>query len=98
MPEWTENNMPMDDLTDVVSHSIRSTDWGVHWVNDWHLHFCLWPRRCLFTDKTLWFEKCYKGSRAIIGPGDAVAHGDDVVAEYYIDKFEFIKWNLRGKK
>jgi hypothetical protein len=91
MPEWTENNMPMDDLTDVVSRSYRSKEWGIHHVTDWHIHFCLWPRRCLFTDKTLWFEICYKGSRAIIGPGE------DVVAEYYIDKFEFIKWNLKGK-
>ena len=84
--------MPMDDLTNVVSKSIRSSDWGVHQVNNWNLHFCLWPRRCLFTDKTLWFEKCYKGSRVITGPGDVV------VAEYYIDKFEFIIWTLKGKK
>ena len=81
--------MPLDSS---MSRSPIWNEWGVHWVNDWHLHFCLWPRRCLFTDKTLWFEKCYKGSRVIHGPGD------DVVAEYYIDKFEFIKWNLRGKK
>ena len=93
MPEWIENNMPMDDLTDVVSQSYRSTDWGIHRVNDWHLHFCLWPRRCLYTDKTIWFKYCYKGSRSIEG----LAGEKPLVVEYYIDKVEFIIWNLKGK-
>jgi hypothetical protein len=35
---------------------------------------------------------CYKGERMITGPGDPV------FLDYYVDKTEFIIWNLKGKK
>jgi len=41
------------------------------------------------TEKTLWLERCYKGSRMITGPGEPI------FIDYYIDKFEFLIWQLR---
>lgn len=80
--------MPMDSVT----QEPRAQEWGLFQVNNWHLHFCLWPRTCYLTGNRLWFKKCYRGWRFITGPGTPVF--DD----YYIEKSEFIFWNLRGKK
>ena len=80
--------MPMDSVT----QEPRAQEWGLFQVNNWHLHFCLWPRTCYLSGKRLWFKKCYRGWRFITGPGTPVFDG------YYIEKSEFIFWNLRGKK
>jgi len=77
----------MDQMS--TTQSPPSENWGLTRVVDWHLHFCLWPRRCLFTDQRLWFKLCYKGTRRITGPGT------DVIVDYYIDKIEFLIWQLK---
>jgi len=77
--------MPMDN----VAQSTPSEDWGLTRAISWHLHFCLWPRKCFLTEKTLWLERCYKGSRTITGPGEPV------FVDYYIDKHEFLIWQLK---
>ena len=77
--------MPMDSPTQAPP----SEDWGLTRIVDWHLHFCWLPSKCFLTDKNIWFKTCYKGSRTITGPGS------DVVIDYYIDKFEFLIWQLK---
>jgi hypothetical protein len=79
--------MPMDSPT----QSPPSEDWGLNRASGWHLHFCLRPRKCFLTDRKLWFKLCYKGTRMITGPGEPV------FVDYYIDKFEFIIWNLKRR-
>ena len=81
--------MPMDDLVD---QEPRSQDWGLFNVSNWHLHFCVWPRTCYLTGKRIWLNRCYKGSRRIRYDIELIF--DD----YYVQKAEFIFWNLRGKK
>ena len=73
--------MPMD--------SVTREDWGLSRAIHWRLHFCLWPRKCFLTEKTLWLERCYTGSRMITGPGEPI------FIDYYIDKFEFLTWQLK---
>ena len=77
--------MPMDS----VIGSPPSEDWGLTRATGWHLHFCLLPRQCFLTDRKLWLERCYKGTRMITGPGEPV------FVDYYIDKFEFLIWQLK---
>ena len=54
----------------------------------WQLKFSLWPRRCFYTGKYLWFKLAYKGTAMITGPGD-------VLFEYrWHDKNAHIIWML----
>jgi hypothetical protein len=75
-----------------VTQEPRSHDWGLNIVRNWHLHFCMRPQTCFLSGKQLWFKQCYKGFRIITGPGESV---EDY---YYVEKNEFIIWNLRGKR
>lgn len=38
----------------------------------WKLKYILWPRRCYYTGKRLWFTLAYEGVAMITGPGDPV--------------------------
>jgi hypothetical protein len=38
----------------------------------WQLKYSLWPRRCHYTERWLWFTLAYKGTAMITGPGDPV--------------------------
>jgi len=78
--------MPLDHS---MSRSPLRNEWGLNTTVAWQLHFCLWPRKCFLTEKTLWLERCYKGSRTITGPGS------DIVIDYHIDKYEFLIWQLK---
>ena len=73
----------------MTEQSPPSEDWGLTRATGWHLHFCLLPRKCFLTDQKLWLERCYKGTRMITGPGEPV------FVDYYIDKFEFLIWQLK---
>ena len=78
--------MPMDSPT----QSPPSENWGLnHRGVKWHLHFCWLPSKCFLTDKNIWLKKCYKGTRMITGPGEPVS------VDYYIDKHEFLLWQLK---
>ena len=81
--------MPLDDMVD---QEPIAQEWGLYNAKHWHLHFCLWPRTCYLSGKRLWLKRCYKGSRQI--RQDIEFSFDD----YYVEKAEFIFWNLRGKK
>lgn len=75
-----------------IAQAPISQDWGLSRVKVWKLHFNLWPRKCFLSGKPLWFKRSYKGIQMITGPGDPV------FCDYYIEKSEFIMWNLKGKK
>jgi hypothetical protein len=54
----------------------------IFWVKD--LHFCLWPRRCFFSHKLLWFKKCYIGNML-------VRYGDQrLTVPVYVEKHQFL--------
>jgi len=80
----------MLDSIGTVTQPPRSEDWGLNRVANWRLKLCWVPRSCFLSGKSLWGKQCYQGSRLITGPGTPV---DDV---YWIDRYEFIVWQLRG--
>ena len=71
-----------------VTQSPREDDWGLRRARDWKLILCMKPRTCFLTGKQLWGSRCYKGTRVIDGPGTPV------IEDYFIEKFEFMKWQL----
>jgi hypothetical protein len=71
-----------------VTQEPRENDWGLNRARHWKLVLCMRPRTCFLTGKQLWGSRCYKGTRVITGPGEPV------IEDYYIEKFQFIKWQL----
>jgi hypothetical protein len=59
---------------------------------DWQLKFALWPQHCVRSNRLIWLRRAYRGTRVITGPGTPV------IEHYWIDRDEFIIWNLKGKK
>jgi len=55
------------------------------------LKFTFVPRRCHVTGRTLWFERAYRQTAMITGPGEPVF-------EYrWYDKMEFLVERIKGK-
>jgi hypothetical protein len=86
----------MSTLANLISTDVDqgppSQDWGLIRVTGWELHFCMYPRKCFLTGKLLWLKKCYKGTYSISG------WDGPLDTDYYVEKTEFIFWNLRGKQ
>jgi len=61
-------------------------------VNYWELMFSWLPRKCYLSGKQLFARHAYKGTRIITGPGLPV------IEHYWLDKTEFLIWNLKGRK
>ena len=56
----------------------------------WKLKFTVWPRRCFYTGKHLWFTWAYLGIGMICGPGEPVY-------EYrWCQRNEFLFLKIRG--
>lgn len=54
------------------------------------LKFVVWPKKCYFTNKTLWLKTAYEQVAMWTGPGDPVL-------EYrYYDKDEFLLARIKG--
>jgi len=75
-----------------VTQKSRSQDWGLGRIRNWKLVLCILPKICFLTGRRLWGKRCYKGTRMITGPGEPV------IENYYIDKFEFLIWQLKGNR
>ena len=75
-----------------VTQSPLSEDWGLSRAKGWELKLCWLPRKCFLSKKPLWGKLAYVADRYIHGPGEPV------IETYWIEKSEFIFWNLRGKK
>ena len=74
-----------------VQQSPPSDDWGLKRVRGWKLKLCWWPRKCFLSGKPIWGKRAYFGVRTITGPGEPVYEN------YWIDKHEFMIWNLKGR-
>lgn len=54
------------------------------------LLFSVWPRRCFYTDKSLWLRRAYRVTSMWTGPGEpAFEHR-------WIDKNEYLIKHLKG--
>jgi hypothetical protein len=38
----------------------------------WQQKVSILPRRCYYTNKSLWFKKSFKGTAMLTGPGDPI--------------------------
>ena len=81
--------MPIDSF---VSRAPLSEDWGLNRAKWWELKLCWMPKKCFLTGKSLWGKRAYHGENWITGPGEPVVH------HYWIEKNEFLIWNLTGKR
>ena len=77
--------MPLDEVTQAP----LSEDWGLSRAKYWELKLCWLPKKCFISGKTLWGKRAYVGERWITGPGEPM------VQTYWIDKFEFLIWQLK---
>ncbi len=75
-------------MMDHVQASPRTEDWGLNKINNWKLQLCWKPQTCFLTGKQLWGKRAYCGTRLITGPGTPI------VDYYWVDKKEFIFWQL----
>lgn len=73
---------------DDVQQSPPHEDHGLNRAQYWKLKLCWLPKKCFLSDKPLWGKRAYHGERWITGPGEPV------VEHYWIEKFEFMKWQL----
>lgn len=84
----SKRKMGLSRMGDEVQQSPREEDWGLQKARDWKLSLCFTPRTCFLTGKQLFGKRCYKGTRVITGPGEPV------IEHYFVEKFEFMKWQL----
>jgi hypothetical protein len=94
--------MPLDNSFEDARQSIRaytgwlahgvltSNDWGLNRITGWKLKRCWLPQRCFLTGKKLWSKQAYYGVNVITGPGDPITE------PYWVDKHEFILWQIKG--
>ena len=55
---------------------------SIYWSPE--LVFCLWPKRCFYSGKRLWFKKAY------VGTAWATFDGQLIEFTIYADKHQFI--------
>jgi hypothetical protein len=57
----------------------------------WKLKFVWCPRRCEVSNKLMWLEQAYKGTRMITGPGEPV------FMYKWLTKEEYLLAAIKGK-
>ena len=81
--------MPLDSN---VGQSPPSQDWGLCRAVGWKLKLCVLPKKCILTGKPLWGKLAYHAENWITGPGDPV------VQHFWVERNQFLIWNLKGRK
>lgn len=78
--------MPLDDTN---WPNNRYNNWKSRCIG-WQLRFCWFPKKCHFSNKSLWLSLSYKGTAMWTGPGDPAY-------EYlWVDRKEFVFQRLKG--
>ena len=77
--------MPMDSF----AHEPLTENWGLNRAQRWDLKLCWLPRKCFISGTPLWGKLAYHGIRWMHGPGEPVE------VTYWIDKHEFLLWQLK---
>jgi hypothetical protein len=78
-------------MLDQVALPLECNDptWGLSRVTAWDLELCWRPQTCFLSGQQLWGRRAYHGERWITGPGEPV------VVHHWIEKNEFIMWQLK---
>jgi hypothetical protein len=79
----------MLDHNTTPTQSPPSEDWRLGRTKNWELKICWLPKKCYLSGRPLWGRLAYHGERWITGPGEPV------VEHYWIEKNEFIMWQLK---
>ena len=87
----SKRRMSLSRMSDEVQQSPPSEDYGLSRARDWKLKLCWTPKKCFLSQKPLWGKRAYQGTRIITGPGEPV------IEHYWIEKNEFMIWNLKGR-
>lgn len=61
-------------------------------IKTWKVTFAFFPKKCAVSDKKIFLKYAYKGTYMLTGPGDPI------FINYWVDKTEFLLWNLKGRK
>jgi hypothetical protein len=80
--------MSLSKMSDDILQSSLSDDYGLNKARGWKLKLCWLPKKCFLSSKVLWGKNAYHAQRIITGPGDPV------IEDYWLEKFEFMKWQL----
>lgn len=57
----------------------------------WEQKWSLWPRKCFYSNKSLWFKRAYKGTSMLTGPGEPIF-------EYrWVDSKQFLFLKIKGE-
>lgn len=76
---------------DEVQQSPLTDDWGLNGASRWQLKMCWAPKKCFLTGKQLWGQHAYYGERHMHGHAPGALYVD----EYWIEKDEFLLWQLK---
>lgn len=83
--------MGLSRMSDEIQQAPLSEDWGLNRAVGWKLKLCWTPKNCFLSGKKLWGKRAYQGINMITGPGEPV------IEEYWLEKSEFLFWNLKGR-
>jgi hypothetical protein len=81
--------MSLSPMSDEVQCSPPEEDCGLNKVKHWRLKLCWLRQTCFLTDKQLWGRQAYYGVRIITGLGTPVYD------HYWIERNEFLVWQLK---
>jgi hypothetical protein len=56
----------------------------------WELCWSLLPRKCFYTNRSLWLKRAYMGTSMLTGPGDPIFD------HRWIDQKEYIFLKIKG--
>jgi hypothetical protein len=87
----SKRKMSLSRMSDEVQGSPPSEDWGLHRAKNWKLKLCWLPKKCFLSGKPLWGKYAYYAQNWLTGPGDPIP------VDYWLDKNEFLVWNLKGR-
>jgi hypothetical protein len=65
-------------------------DWFYRKCLGWELKFTIWPRRCDISNSIIWFNRAYRGTAMLTGPGESI------IEHRWHDKNEHLIFKIKG--
>ena len=87
----SKRQMSLSKMSDEVTQSPPHEDWGLRRARGWELKLCWLPQKCFLSGKPLWGKRAYCAEAWIYGRDDPGSK------TYWLDKNEFMLWNLKGR-
>jgi hypothetical protein len=68
----------------------ETIEYALDCVSNWALKFAWVPHRCCKSERLIWLEHAYQGTRIITGPGTPITE------TFWLNKADFVIWKLKG--